>query len=65
AELYKGAFAMARKFVLPMNPPRVELDMALKSLFAEHGLQVKKPRYHIEKAAAKSRRHPARAVSTD
>ena len=37
-ELYKSAFGAARKFVLPMNPPRVELELALKMLFAEHGL---------------------------
>jgi len=53
-ELYKSVFAKARKFVLPMNPPRVELDTALKSIFAEHGLQARKPRFHIEKSSAKS-----------
>jgi poly(A) polymerase len=57
AELYKGAFGMARKFVLPMNPPRVELDMAMKSLFTEHGLSIKKPRYN--------KRRSSRTVSTD
>jgi len=61
AELYKNAFSAARKFVLPMNPPKVELDLALKLLFAEHGLSVKKPRFH----GGKSRRRPPRTVSTD
>jgi len=64
-ELYKNAFSAARKFVLPMNPPKVELDMALKLLFAEHGLQVKKARFHTGKAIANSRRHSRRAVPTE
>jgi poly(A) polymerase len=41
---YKEAFAMARKFVLPMNPPRVELERAVRLLFAEHGVNIKKLR---------------------
>ena len=45
AERYKSAFTLARKFVLPMNPPRVELDAALRLLFAEHGVSVKKMRF--------------------
>ena len=51
AELYKNVFSLARKFVLPMNPPRAELDMAMKGLFAEHGLSIKKPRRHSARAA--------------
>ena len=46
AERYKSAFMLARKFVLPMNPPRVELDAALRLLFAEHGVPVKKLRFN-------------------
>jgi len=45
ADLYRSAFILARKFVLPMNPPRVELDHALKIIFAEHGLHVKRTRF--------------------
>jgi len=46
AELYKDAFILARKFVLPMNPPRAELDNALRLLFARHGIAIKKTRHH-------------------
>ena len=46
AELFKNAFVLARKFVLPMNPPRIELDNALRLLFSEHGITVKKARRH-------------------
>jgi len=46
AERYKSAFALARQFVLPMNPPRMELDAALRFLFAEHGAPIKKMRYN-------------------
>ena len=45
-ERYKNAFMLARKFVLPMNPPRVELDSAIRLLFAEHGVTVKKAHFH-------------------
>ncbi|MDR1353163.1 MAG: polynucleotide adenylyltransferase PcnB [Treponema sp.] len=43
-ENYRNAFIAARKFVLPMNPPRVELDRAVRLLFSEHGITVKKIR---------------------
>ena len=43
---YRKTFILARKFVLPMNPPRVELDSALKLLFAEHGITVKRTRFN-------------------
>ena len=45
-ERYKSAFASARKFVLPMNPPRVELSNAIKLLFAEHGVVIKRTRFN-------------------
>jgi len=44
-ENYKAAFAAARKFVLPMNPPRFELDYAVRRFFSAHGVTIKK--YHI------------------
>jgi poly(A) polymerase len=44
-ENYKNAFVAARKFVLPMNPPRAELDRAVRLIFSEHGITVKKARF--------------------
>jgi poly(A) polymerase len=44
-ENYKNAFLEARRFVLPMNPPRAELDHAVRLIFGEHGLTVKKSRF--------------------
>jgi poly(A) polymerase len=44
-ENYRAAFAAARQFVLPMNPPRVELDHAVRLIFSEHGHNVKKIRF--------------------
>jgi poly(A) polymerase len=44
-ENYKTAFLEARRFVLPMNPPRIELDHAVRLIFGEHGLTVKKSRF--------------------
>jgi poly(A) polymerase len=46
AERYKAVFMAARKFVLPMNPPRLELDHAVKLLFAKHGVTLKRGRIH-------------------
>jgi poly(A) polymerase len=43
-ENYKNAFLEARRFILPINPPRVELDHAVRLIFSEHGLTVKKSR---------------------
>jgi poly(A) polymerase len=44
-ENYKTAFMAARQFILPMNPPRMELDHAVRLIFAEHGQNVKKVRF--------------------
>jgi poly(A) polymerase len=46
-EYYKTLFVAARRFVLPMNPSRAELDHAVRLIFAEHGLTVKRPRFPI------------------
>jgi poly(A) polymerase len=46
SENYKNTFAAARNFVLPMNPPRLELDRAVRLIFAEHGITVKKSRFN-------------------
>jgi poly(A) polymerase len=41
---YKNTFMAARRFVLPMNPPRMELDQAIRLLYKAHGISIKKPR---------------------
>jgi poly(A) polymerase len=41
-ENYKASYAAARNFVLPMNPPRYEIDYAVRRFFAAHGKTVKK-----------------------
>jgi poly(A) polymerase len=41
-ENYKESFAAARRFVLPMNPPRFELAYAVRRFFAAHGITIKK-----------------------
>ena len=46
SERYRNAFMAARQFVNPMNPPRVELDYAVRFLFAQHGIMIKKGRYN-------------------
>jgi poly(A) polymerase len=46
SERYREAFLLARTFVLPMNPPRMELDHAVRLLFAERGINIKKTRFN-------------------
>jgi poly(A) polymerase len=46
-EYYKTLFVAARRFVLPMNPPRLELDQAVRLVFAEHGITVKRSRFPV------------------
>lgn len=43
-ESYRSALADCRSYVLPMNPPRIELENAMRLLFREHGVAVKKAR---------------------
>jgi poly(A) polymerase len=42
SENYKECYSAARKFVLPMNPPRFELGYAVRRFFAAHGITIKK-----------------------
>jgi poly(A) polymerase len=44
-DTYKTAFMAARRFVLPMNPPRVELDQGVRLIFGEHGIAVKRAHF--------------------
>jgi poly(A) polymerase len=44
-ENYKNAFLAGRRFVLPMNPPRMELDRAVRLIFGEHGISIKKSHF--------------------
>ena len=41
-ENYKSSYSAARRFVLPMNPPRYELGYAVRRFFAAHGITIKK-----------------------
>jgi len=45
AENYKAIFAAARGFVLPMNPPRFELEHSVRLFFAAHGVHIKKSHF--------------------
>jgi len=42
SENYKATYAAARSFVLPMNPPRFELENAVRRFFGSRGVQLKK-----------------------
>ncbi|HCM26810.1 MAG TPA: polynucleotide adenylyltransferase PcnB [Treponema sp.] len=43
-EAYRRALSECRAYVLPMNPPRIELENAVRLLFREKGVAVKKAR---------------------
>jgi poly(A) polymerase len=53
-ENYRSAFIAARHFVLPMNPPRVDLDYAVRLIFAEHGITVKRGRFPVGRLPRKA-----------
>ena len=42
-ENYKEVFKIARDFVLPMNPPRFELEHAIKKFLSVRGITIRKP----------------------
>jgi poly(A) polymerase len=42
-ENFKEIYQTARSFVLPMNPPRYEMQHALKKFLTSHGITVKRP----------------------
>jgi len=55
----RAVFFDARRFILPMNPPKIELDKAVRSIFAEHGIEIKKTRlYERERRRASAEPHP-------
>ena len=43
-EDYRAVFFDTRRFILPMNPPRIELEQAVRIVLAEHGIELKKTR---------------------
>ena len=40
-ELYKNTWTSCRNFILPMNPPRIELDYAIRKILTGVGVKVK------------------------
>jgi len=46
-ENFKEIFKTVRSFVLPMNPPRYDLEYALRKFFSSRGISIKRP--YIEK----------------
>jgi poly(A) polymerase len=44
---FRDFFKAVRSFVLPMNPPRYDLERALRKFFSIRGITIKRP--HIEK----------------
>jgi poly(A) polymerase len=59
AEHFTELFTAARQFVLPMNPPRMLLDRAVRALFLEHGVSLKRVRLLDEPPRRRRRKPPA------
>lgn len=57
---FKDACIAARSFVLPMNPPRALLDRAVRLLFKEHGVVVKRGAWSAANPPPPHRRRAAR-----
>jgi poly(A) polymerase len=57
-EEYKNVFFAARRFIAPMNPPRMELEKAVRLVFADHGVELKKIRVFDERRRS-GRPHPS------
>jgi poly(A) polymerase len=65
AENYKSSFAAARAFVLPMNPPRFELDHAVRLFFASHGVMIKKSHVMDRSSGASHENAEGRVVDAE
>ena len=46
-ENYREIFKIARSFILPMNPPRFEMEHAVRRFLLAHSITIKRP--HVEK----------------
>ncbi len=74
-ETFKDAFFLARNFVMPVNPPRIQLERAVKHVFRNHGIPVKKSRQgkpqeienkkHDTKTAPHNRRRRRRKTAAE
>ncbi len=64
-ELYENTWNEVRRFVLPMNPPRVELEYAIRSALREIGVNIripKPPRAENGGASSAPRRHHRKRI---
>ena len=56
SEVYNRVYAECRRFVMPMNPPRVELEFAVRHCLKECGFNVRLPRVHERAGEREGRR---------
>lgn len=68
-ELYEKTWNETRRFVLPMNPPRVELEYAIRSVLREIGVNIRipkppRPESGEPNAAPKRRRRRRRKLAS-
>jgi poly(A) polymerase len=61
-ENYKTCYSAARSFVMPMNPPRFELDYAVRRFFTAHGIPIKKS-HIIDWGSSQGSRVPAESTA--
>ncbi len=67
---YKEIAALARKFIMPMNPPRIAFERAMCAIFQAHGIQIRRQRrpgdseQRGEAPVRKKRRHRRRPTAS-
>jgi poly(A) polymerase len=60
-ENYKMCYSAARSFVMPMNPPRFELDYAVRRFFTTHGIAIKKS-HIVDLSSSQGNKVPAEST---
>jgi poly(A) polymerase len=61
-ENYKACYSAVRSFVMPMNPPRFELDYAVRRFFTAHGVAIKKS-HIVDLSGNQGNRVPAESTA--
>ena len=63
SEVYNDVYFECRRFIMPMNPPRVELEFAVRYCLKEGGLNIRTPRVRDKQARAEAPRGPRRDIA--
>jgi poly(A) polymerase len=62
SEVYNDVYFECRRFIMPMNPPRVELEFAVRHCLKEGGLNIRTPRVRDKQPRLEAPRGPRRDI---